>query len=81
MSEIGDTETPKIETIELQEWIDSLEYVLQTQGPEGVQSLLRTFRVHAFPHGLRLRQSASRFHLAMVAQTAGITGDRWIRQE
>ncbi|MBI1926819.1 pyruvate dehydrogenase (acetyl-transferring), homodimeric type [Candidatus Poribacteria bacterium] len=59
MSEIRDKETPKIETIELQEWIDSLDYVLQTHGPEGVQRLLRTLSVHAFQHGLRLPFTAN----------------------
>ena len=44
----------EIDPTELQEWLDSLDYILETHGPGGVQSLLHTLNRHALQHGIRL---------------------------
>ncbi len=50
---------PEIEKIEAQEWLESLDYVLQDGGPERVQRLLQKLQVHAHQSGVRLPFSAS----------------------
>ena len=59
MSEIKDEATRKIDESELEEWFDSLNYVLQTHGPEGVKHLLHTLERHAFQHDVRLPFTAN----------------------
>jgi pyruvate dehydrogenase E1 component len=54
MKELIDKNRPEMDASELQDWFDSLDYVLQTHGPEAVQNLLHTLERHAFQHGIRL---------------------------
>ncbi len=48
-----------IEAIETQEWLDSLDYVLQEGGPERVQRLLEQLGIHAHNAGVRIPFSAN----------------------
>jgi pyruvate dehydrogenase E1 component len=57
MNDPVDKET--IKDIETQEWLESLDYVLQDGGPERVQYLLEQLNVHAYQSGVRLPFSAN----------------------
>lgn len=48
-----------VKTIELQEWRESLDYVLQTRGPEGIRELLQELQLHAQQSGITLPFSAN----------------------
>ena len=49
----------ELETVEMQEWLDSLDYVLQNGGPERVKRLLQQLQVHAQKAGVDLPFSAN----------------------
>ena len=49
----------ELETVEMQEWLDSLDYVLQHGGPERVKRLLQQLQVHAQQAGVDLPFSAN----------------------
>jgi len=48
-----------VKTIEMQEWRESLDYVLQTRGPEGICELLHELQCHAQQRGVNLPFSAN----------------------
>jgi pyruvate dehydrogenase E1 component len=50
---------PDLEAIENQEWLESLDYVLESEGPARVQDLLRQLQVHAQQEGVHLPFSAN----------------------
>jgi pyruvate dehydrogenase E1 component len=54
-----DEEMTELEAIETREWLESLDYVLQTGGPERVQRLLQQLQVHAYEAGVRMPFSAN----------------------
>ena len=47
------------DAIETQEWLDSLDYVLQSGGPAKVGRLLRELTVHARQNGVKLPFTAN----------------------
>jgi pyruvate dehydrogenase E1 component len=49
----------ELEAVETQEWLESLDYVLETGGPERVKRLLQQLQVHAQQAGLQLPFSAN----------------------
>ncbi len=49
----------ELEAIETQEWLESLDYVLDNSGPERVQQLLEQLSNHAFQAGIRIPFSAN----------------------
>ena len=49
----------ELETVEMQEWLDSLDYVLQHGGPERVKRLLQQLQVHAQKAGVDLPFTAN----------------------
>ncbi len=49
----------EVEAIETQEWLESMDYVLQHNGPERVQTLLQQLQLHAYEQGVRLPFSAN----------------------
>jgi pyruvate dehydrogenase E1 component len=49
----------ELDTVETQEWLDSLDYVLQYRGPEYVKRLLQHLQVHAQKAGVDLPFSAN----------------------
>jgi len=55
------TETAKaeLEAVETQEWMESLDYVLQSGGPERVRELLQRLELHAYEAGVRMPFSAN----------------------
>ena len=50
---VNHNESPETEIIENLEWLESLEYVLESGGPERVQRLLNMLNLHAFQFGVR----------------------------
>jgi pyruvate dehydrogenase E1 component len=59
IEEAKDKELSEIEAQETQEWLASLDYVLQRGGPERVTRLLRQLQVHAQQFGVRLPFTAN----------------------
>lgn len=59
MSSVVDKDISKLEAIENQEWLESLDYVLQRGGPERVSRLLRQLQVHAQEFGVKLPFTAN----------------------
>ncbi len=49
----------EIEEIELQEWLESLDYVIQSGGPERAKTLLKALQTRAFSEGIQLPFSAN----------------------
>src|SRR5215813_13848750 len=49
----------ELEAVEMREWLDSLDYVLQHGGPERVKRLLQQLQVHAQKAGVDLPFSAN----------------------
>jgi pyruvate dehydrogenase E1 component len=49
----------ELDTVELREWLDSLDYVMQAGGPEKVERLLRQLRIHAQRDGVTLPYKAN----------------------
>lgn len=52
-------DSSQVETIETKEWLESLDYVLQTGGPERVSKLLSELMIHAQQKGVQLPFSAN----------------------
>jgi pyruvate dehydrogenase E1 component len=52
-------ERSESEFIEIREWLESIEYVLQTQGPERVRTLLEHLQIHLRRQGVELPFSAN----------------------
>ena len=48
------TNNKDLEAIETKEWLESLDYVLQSGGPERVERLLEQLTSHAYESGVRL---------------------------
>ncbi len=59
MSQTNHTHTPEVETIERREWLESLDYVMQEGGPQRVENLLQTLRLHAQRDGVKLPYTAN----------------------
>ncbi len=62
MSSIADKDLKELlglEDIELKEWIESLEYVLQQEGPERVRFLMRQLQIYARKAGVDLPYTAN----------------------
>lgn len=55
--ETGDLK--KLKEIENKEWLDSLNYVFQTQGPERVSELLRKLQIRAQEYGVKIPFTAN----------------------
>ena len=49
----------ELEALETREWLESLDYVLQSGGPARVSRLLRELGDHARPHGVKLPFTAN----------------------
>jgi len=52
-------EMPELESVETQEWLESLDYVLERGGPERVRELLQQLERHAYQAGVRMPFSAN----------------------
>ena len=49
----------ELEAVETREWLESLDYVLQSGGPVKVAQLLRELTLHATENGVRLPFTAN----------------------
>lgn len=56
----------QIEDIELREWLESLEYVLQTEGPEKVKELLHNLDTYAHQKGVEIPFTANTPHINTI---------------
>jgi pyruvate dehydrogenase E1 component len=54
-----DAAAAELDALETREWLDSLDYVLQTGGPAKVARLLRELTIHARQNGVKLPFSAN----------------------
>jgi pyruvate dehydrogenase E1 component len=54
------------EAVETQEWLESLEWVLQNKGPERVRQLLEELDIHAQKAGVRIPFSANTPHINTI---------------
>src|SRR4051794_10752885 len=52
-------DSPDLDAIETREWLDSLDYVLQSGGPVKVQRLLRELTLHASENGVKIPFTAN----------------------
>jgi pyruvate dehydrogenase E1 component len=59
MRHISSKEAPELDSIETREWLDSLDYVLQSGGPAKVARLLRELSLHATESGVKLPFTAN----------------------
>lgn len=59
MSSVVDKDISELEALETQEWLESLDYVLQRGGHEWVKRLLRQLQIHAQEAGVRLPFTAN----------------------
>src|SRR6202047_4927500 len=59
MRYISPKEAAELDTIETREWLDSLDYVLQSGGPVKVARLLRELTLHATESGVKLPFTAN----------------------
>src|SRR5713101_2905097 len=59
MRHIAPKDAAELDAIETREWLDSLDYVLQSGGPAKVARLLRELTIHARQNGVKLPFSAN----------------------
>ena len=59
MRHIAPKDAAELDAVETREWLDSLDYVLQSGGPAKVAQLLRDLAVHASENGVKLPFSAN----------------------
>ncbi len=59
MRHISPKEAAELDTVETREWLDSLDYVLQSGGPVKVARLLRELTLHATENGVKLPFTAN----------------------
>ncbi len=56
-------------TAEIQEWLDSLDYVLGDGGPDKVRRILEELQIHAFEKGVRFPFSANTPYINSIHET------------
>ena len=61
------------EQVETQEWLDSLDFVLQTEGAERVQQLLNELEIHAQRNGVRIPFAATTPYINTIHVSEQIT--------
>src|SRR3989475_6633238 len=59
MRHISPKDAAELDAVETREWLDSLDYVLQSGGPAKVARLLRELTIHARQNGVKLPFSAN----------------------
>src|SRR5882672_2889121 len=59
MRYIAPKESAELDSVETREWLDSLDYVLQSGGPAKVARLLRELTIHAKQNGVKLPFTAN----------------------
>ena len=66
MRNIAPKDAAELDAVETREWLDSLDYVLQSGGPAKVAQLLRDLAVHATENGVNLPFSANTPYLNTI---------------
>jgi pyruvate dehydrogenase E1 component len=71
-----------LEQIETQEWLDSLDFVLQSGGPERVTELLKLLEIHAQRQGVKIPFAATTPYINTIprAEQPEYPGDREIER-
>src|SRR5512132_3397689 len=59
MRHIAPKDAAELDAVETREWLDSLDYVLQSGGPVKVQRLLRELTLHATENGVKFPFTAN----------------------
>src|SRR6267142_2782597 len=59
MRNIAPKDSAELDSTEIREWLDSLDYVLQSGGPVKVAKLLRELNIHARRSGVKLPFTAN----------------------
>src|SRR5687767_7567210 len=59
MRHIAPKDAAELDSAEMREWLDSLDYVLQSGGPVKVQRLLRELTIHATENGVKIPFTAN----------------------
>src|SRR5438093_9579139 len=59
MRHISPKEAAELDAVETREWLESLDYVLQSGGPAKVARLLRELTIHARQNGVKLPFTAN----------------------
>jgi pyruvate dehydrogenase E1 component len=67
MRKVAPKEQAELDAIETREWLDSLDYVLQSGGPAKVARLLRQLTVHARQSGVKLPFTANTPYVNTIA--------------
>lgn len=65
-NDAAQSKTEELEAIETREWLESLDYVLQNDGPQRVEQLIQRLQLHAFEKGVRLPFSANTPYLNTI---------------
>src|SRR5207253_4672968 len=64
---IAPKDAAELDAVETREWLESLDYVLQTGGPSKVARLLRELAVHATENGVKLPFTANTPYLNTIS--------------
>ena len=67
MRQVSPKEAAELDAVETREWLDSLDYVLQSGGPVKVARLLRELTIHARQNGVKLPFSANTPYINTIA--------------
>ena len=63
-------EATELDALETREWLDSLDYVLQSGGPAKVQRLLRELTLHATENGVKIPFTANTPYINTISVAA-----------
>ncbi len=66
MNEVNPNGFSTEEEVELKEWLESLEYVLQSGGPERVKELLHNLDTYAHEEGVEIPFTANTPHINTI---------------
>ena len=69
MSELNSSGRAELDELELKEWLESLEYVLQSGGPEKVKELLHNLDTYAQKAGVELPFTANTPHINTIPKS------------
>ena len=69
MARTNPRENTDLEVIERREWLESLDYVLQTEGPERAARILKDLRIHAERDGVRLPYTANTPYINTIPES------------
>jgi pyruvate dehydrogenase E1 component len=67
LKQIAERDAAELDAVETREWLESLDYVLQSGGPSKVARLLRELALHAYENGVKLPFTANTPYLNSIA--------------